>query len=292
MSSPFKERIDKADDDRLLIGRILDGSREDLETLIYRHQAWIYNIALKMVADPSDAEDITQEILIKIITKLSGYDPAKGAMRTWLYRIVTNHIINMKQRKYELDHLSFDDHAKAIERIADNAMHGQADNRVLIEEVKIKCWTGMLLCLDRRHRLVFILGDIFDVKDTVGSEILQISPLNYRRMLSRGRHRIYSFMTLKCGLLAAENPCHCGRKMEGFIKAGFADEDRIEFFNDDLKKIKEVIHQHQNDFNRLCSPETLQQFREHPFYEAPLAIQQWLKNTFAGESFGSLIAPD
>jgi len=292
MFSPFEERNTHSEDDRRLIGRILDGSRADLEKLVFRHQAWIYNIALKMVADPSDAEDITQEILIKVVTKLSGYDPQKGAFRTWLYRIVANHVINMKQRKNERNHMSFEDHARAIERIPDDAYHGQADNRVLVEEVKIKCWTAMLLCLDRRHRLVFILGEIFDVKDSTGSEILQVSPANYRKILSRGRNRIYNFMTQKCGLIQADNPCHCSRKMGGFIKAGFAEADRTIFYREDVRKVKDVIRSHQHEFDQLCSPATLQQFREHPFYEVPGSIQQWIKATFVSEGFRSLISPD
>jgi|GEM_PF-5067925 len=54
-----------------------------------------------MVLDPYDAEDVTQEILIKMITKLPAYDSGKAAFRTWLYRIVVNRVINMKKKKYE-----------------------------------------------------------------------------------------------------------------------------------------------------------------------------------------------
>jgi DNA-directed RNA polymerase specialized sigma24 family protein len=49
--------------DRELIDRIAHGNRDALETLIARHQGWIYNIVLRMVYFPQDAEDVTQEIL-------------------------------------------------------------------------------------------------------------------------------------------------------------------------------------------------------------------------------------
>jgi 3-methyladenine DNA glycosylase AlkD len=54
-----------------------------------------------MVMVPAEAEDVTQDVLVKVLTKLSRYDPGKGAFRTWLYRIVTNHVLNMRTRGYE-----------------------------------------------------------------------------------------------------------------------------------------------------------------------------------------------
>lgn len=57
--------------DQALVRRVQSGSKEALDLRIARHQRWIYNIALRMVRLPQDAEDATQEILIKVLTKLS-----------------------------------------------------------------------------------------------------------------------------------------------------------------------------------------------------------------------------
>ena len=78
MHNPFIEKIERKEDDLSLIHSSLEGNQEALERLVLRHQAWIYNIAFKMVMDHDDASDITQEILIKIITNLSSYDHQKG----------------------------------------------------------------------------------------------------------------------------------------------------------------------------------------------------------------------
>jgi len=88
-------------DDLDLIEEILGGSRRALETLVSRYRRWIYNVALRMTLDHQDAEDVSQEILIKLITKMATFRPEKGQFRTWLYRIVANHVLNMKTRKYE-----------------------------------------------------------------------------------------------------------------------------------------------------------------------------------------------
>ena len=51
-------------EDRALVARAQSGERDALEDLVRRHQAWIYNIAVRMLYDPQDAEDATQETLI------------------------------------------------------------------------------------------------------------------------------------------------------------------------------------------------------------------------------------
>src|SRR5687767_1084771 len=98
MQNPFLEVNDSDLTDEDLVKSAVTGNKKSLEQLIKKHQAWIYNIALKMVWYPADAEDVTQETLIKIITKLSTFR-GESSFRTWAYRIVANHVINMKKRR-------------------------------------------------------------------------------------------------------------------------------------------------------------------------------------------------
>ena len=88
------------DADADLVAAAQAGSRDALEQLVARHQSWIYNIVLRMTYEPQDAEDITQEILIKLVTKLSTFE-RRSRFRTWLYRLVVNHVLNMTRTKSE-----------------------------------------------------------------------------------------------------------------------------------------------------------------------------------------------
>ena len=54
-------------EDQSLVLRARSGDRQTLEDLVQRHQTWIYNIAIRMLHHPQDAEDATQEILIKVL---------------------------------------------------------------------------------------------------------------------------------------------------------------------------------------------------------------------------------
>ena len=96
-SNPFTDTT-AVDRDADLVAAAQAGNRDALEQLVARHQSWIYNIVVRMIYDPHDAEDITQEILIKLVTKLSTFE-GRSRFRTWLYRLVVNHVLNMKRTR-------------------------------------------------------------------------------------------------------------------------------------------------------------------------------------------------
>ncbi len=112
MHNPFAELVDESTDIEL-IERATHGSQSALEKLILRHQAWIYNIALRMVFLPQDAEEVTQEVLIKAITRLGTFRK-ESKFRTWLYRIAVNHVLNMRRRGGEVERQTFSSYADAI----------------------------------------------------------------------------------------------------------------------------------------------------------------------------------
>src|SRR6516162_5902630 len=100
MFNPFSEVANSGSADAELVQQAKNGDRSALEKLVLRHQAWIYNIAVRMVFQPQDAEEVTQEVLVKVITKLRTFR-GDGKFRTWLYRIAANHVLNMKRHRAE-----------------------------------------------------------------------------------------------------------------------------------------------------------------------------------------------
>jgi hypothetical protein len=95
-----------------------------------------------------------------------------------------------------------------------------ADIKLLVDEARIGCASGMLLCLDREQRIIYVLGEIFGVTDTVGADLLAISPDTFRQRLTRARRDLHNFMNDKCGLVNPSNPCRCARKTRGFMLRG------------------------------------------------------------------------
>ena len=107
----------------------------------------------------------------------------------------------------------------------------EAEQKLNVNEAKISCMNGMLLCLDRKQRLIFLLGELFEFPDTVEAEVMEISRENFRVRLHRAKKQLYTFMNGKCGLVNKKNPCRCARKTAGFIKAGCVDPKTLQFYN-------------------------------------------------------------
>ena len=252
-----------------LVRLVQSGDKEALEVLIVRHQRWIYNIALRMVFLPQDAEDATQEILIKLLTKLSTFR-SESQFRTWLYRLAVNHLLNMKRARAEAKAMTFDDYSRELDNTPDlPAPDSQRpDAQLLIEEAKIGCTSAMLLCLNREQRLVYVLGEIFGVTDRVGAELLDISRDSFRQKLARARRDLYNFMQGKCGLVKASNPCRCAKKTQGFIQLGHVDPQNLMFARERIVKVGEVAEKRSEHLDALYASYA-EIHRNHPFHESP-----------------------
>ena len=258
-------------DDQELIRHIKQGSREALDLLIARHQAWIYNIVLRMVYNPYDAEDATQEILIKLLTTLSTFE-GRSQFRTWLYRIVVNHVLNMKRTRSEAWEFTFEKYGNGLEKAPDldlpDPRSVPADVQLLVDEARIGCSSGMLLCLDREQRLVYILGEIFGVTDVVGAELLDVSRDNFRQKLSRARRDLHSFMHDRCGLVNQSNPCRCAKKTRAFMYVGYVDPKNLLFAKGHVTRVREVAAKVSEDVEALDEAYG-EIHRDHPFHSPP-----------------------
>lgn len=267
---PFHDAATTDAEDRALVARTRAGERDALEELVRRHQPWIYNIAVRMLYHPQDAEDATQEILIKALTALASFE-GRSAFRTWLYRIAVNHVLNTRRGRLEPE-LTLSCYGHGLDVMPDlelpDEREAPADVRLLVEEARIGCTAGMLLCLDRGQRLVYILAEILDVTDAVGAELLEISRENFRQRLARARHDLHSFMNDKCGLVNTANPCRCAKKTRAFIQAGYVDPANLLFARDRIQQVRDVVPTTDAAL-RTLDGRCADVYRAHPFHEAP-----------------------
>jgi RNA polymerase sigma factor (sigma-70 family) len=272
MLNIFSEQYLSDARDSELVASAQQGDRSAMEELILRHQAWIFNVAWRMVGSPHDAEDVTQEILIKMITRLSTFQ-GKSSFRTWLYRIVANHVITMKKRQRERICSSFERHRNINEYLSEadvpDPRDVPGDVNLLVEETKMSCMMGMLLCLDRTQRLIFILGAVLGASSGVGGEILEISPESFRQQLSRTRKHLANFMNEKCGLMRQGDSCSCARKTRALMKAGYVDPHNLQFHRHHVEKVKALAAKHADRIDDALDLRAQDLFQDHPFLEPP-----------------------
>lgn len=138
---------------------------------------------------------------------------------------------------------------------------------LLVEEAKISCTMGMLLCLDRRQRLVFTLGEVLGASDTVGGEVLELTPDNFRQCLARARRDLYRFMNDQCGLVNKDNPCRCPKKTRGFVEHGHVDPRRLLFASRHVERVRSVAAETFRKVEGLVEGQYADIYREHPFLE-------------------------
>jgi RNA polymerase sigma factor (sigma-70 family) len=197
----------------------LGGDREAIEQLVRTLQGDVYGLAIRMLWNREDAEDATQEILVRAVTRLSQFD-FRSSLKTWVYRIAVNYILDVKKSPVERMQLNFERFAEDL--VDGLSADGPADSErsLLIEEVKIGCTLGMLQCLDRPHRLAYVLGEILDLSGPECAEALGISPEVFRKRLQHARTAIETFTRAYCGLASDTAVCACNRRVPAALRLG------------------------------------------------------------------------
>ena len=166
--NPFSETYDLKEE-MMIVQEAQEGSQRALEKLVKLHQRFIYNIALKLVRNTEDAADLSQEAIIKMITKLNQFK-GKSSFRTWLYKIVVNHFIQSKKRKPELEVRSFEEYGDFLDTAYSTEEMSAEEHKNHQDEITFirnNCMTSMLLCLDRQRRIIFILLAIFKILSVI-----------------------------------------------------------------------------------------------------------------------------
>lgn len=268
MFNPFAETTNPDPPDEELVRQATAGDRAALERLIRRHQGWAYNIAVRMVWRTDRAEDATQEILIKIVTHLGSFE-GRSRFRTWAYRIAVNHLLNVQKSDMERQGVTFTDLGREMDGLPDLDLPDPktvpVELKLLVEEAKVGCTTAMLMCLDRRQRLAFILGEVFGASDRIGAEVMEVSPDNFRQLLARARRDLYSFMNDKCGLVNPANPCRCAKKTQAFIDKGYLDPARLQFTAERAGHVREIAPSRLEELQALSERQHAEVFRNHGF---------------------------
>lgn len=209
------------------------GRRAALETLIEEASGPIFNLAMRMLANREDAEDATQEILIKIITHLGDVRDIELA-GAWAFRVATRHLAQTARlSRVEKMRFGFKEFAADLAQDQLDPAHLEltdAEHELALKEVKVGCTLAMLTCLSRPLRLAYILGDIFEMTDTEACDVLEVAAGTYRQRLRRARTVISNFMQAHCGIHSASASCRCKKRIApavrlGRISRGMADLD-------------------------------------------------------------------
>ncbi len=208
--------------------RALAGDRNAVAAVVRALQRDVYGLALRMLWHREDAEEATQEILIRVVTRLSQFD-FRSRLKTWVFRVATNYLLDVKKSPVERLGLSFARFGEDLRDGLSSEGPAEGERSVLTEEVKIGCTLAMLQCLDREHRLAYVLGEILELPATEAAPALEIQPAAFRKRLQRAREGIEGFTRAYCGLVLDAAACRCNRRVPAAVRLGRARPDALAF---------------------------------------------------------------
>jgi RNA polymerase sigma-70 factor (ECF subfamily) len=91
--------------DAMLVTQCLEGNTRAFESIVDKYHKIIFNVALRMVNDHKDAEDITQSVFVKAYENLRSYNPSHKFF-SWIYRMAINETLNFTKQKKRLEELN------------------------------------------------------------------------------------------------------------------------------------------------------------------------------------------
>jgi RNA polymerase sigma-70 factor (ECF subfamily) len=180
-----------ANTDTFSLEALRAGDRAEFAHMVEAYSSQIYRLALKMLNNPQDAEDILQETFIKAFRGLKGFD-GRSSLSTWLYRIATNEAL-MHLRKKRPDTISIDEPLETEE--------GEQEPRQIVdwcclpEEELMTAESRAYLdkaidALPQSLKVVFLLRDIEGLTTQEVIEVLNLSETAVKTRLSRARLRL------------------------------------------------------------------------------------------------------
>jgi RNA polymerase sigma-70 factor (ECF subfamily) len=167
------------------------GDRAEFARLVEAYYEMIYRLAIKMLNNPQDAEDILQETFIKAYRNLKNFD-GRSNLSTWLYRIATNEAL-MFLRKRKPDSVSIDetiDTGEGEHRPVHIVDWGNLPEEELMSEEAQTYLDQAVDKLPPSLRVVFVLRDIQGLSTRETGEVLDLSEVAVKTRLSRARLRL------------------------------------------------------------------------------------------------------
>jgi len=181
-----------ASEDLDLVRALQEGSEGAYEVLLSRFQQQVYNLALRLLNDPSDAADVVQEVFLKVFRNV-GHFRCQSSLKTWIYRITVNEAHNQRRwffrhRQREVGLEDEPEEARSRVQVLPDAAQSPFDyvsdreRQSMIEDALAK--------INPTFREVVVLRDITDLSYEEIAEILQLSLGTVKSRILRGREAL------------------------------------------------------------------------------------------------------
>ncbi len=180
------------------------GDLDAFEALTSRHEQRVYALAMRMLRQEHDAEDVTQQTFLSVLENLGGFR-GEASFSTWVLRIASHAALKIIRKRKGLNTVSLEETTEQSEN-SDSIPHPEfiADWRQspehLVERNEVRrLLDDALTRLDDKHRLVFLLRDVEGLSIQETAEALDLSEANVKVRLLRARLQLREELTRVLG---------------------------------------------------------------------------------------------
>jgi RNA polymerase sigma factor (sigma-70 family) len=191
-----------------LVQRAVAGEKAAMEEIMRSLERPFYNLALRMLLSPVEAEDAAQECLLRVATRLAQFEGG-ARFSTWAWKVAVNRIVELKRKP----RFTFEQFAADLADGREPEAPERTEDAFLLGELKVGCSRALLHCLEADDRIAFILGEIMEFEGPEAGEILDVPAATFRKRLSRARERLREALDANCGVINPAAPCRCHRRL-------------------------------------------------------------------------------
>jgi RNA polymerase sigma-70 factor (ECF subfamily) len=173
---------DQTRDDDQLMAAVAAGDRRAFDRLVDRHLDRVHAVAVRVVDSPAEAEDVAQEVFLRLWRGAGRYRPGRARFTTWLYRVTINQAVNHRNRVMRSD--------RPLDDAGDPADPAQgADNR-LAAAADAEALARAVAALPDNQRLAVALTYTVGLPNAEAAAAMRISVKAFEALLVRARRRL------------------------------------------------------------------------------------------------------
>ncbi len=173
--------------DHELARKAAEGDAAAFEELYHRHFRRVYSLCLRMLGNPTEAEDMTQEVFTHLYNKIGGFR-GESAFTTWLHRLTVNQVLmHFRRRKSRPEEITEEGETPAqIVQGTENPMKMPIIDRIALENAIAQLPPG--------YRTVFVLHDVEGHEHEEVGRIMGISEGTSKSQLHKARLKLRSLI--------------------------------------------------------------------------------------------------
>lgn len=189
--------------DEHLIGQAAGGDFAAFQELVSRFQQRVFRVALRIVGQRQDAEDVTQQTFLSLIEHIDSFR-GESSVATWILRIATNHALKLLRKRRGLPTVSLngptDDDSYSSLPHPDFIARWSATPETLVQQAEVREQIESALnSLDDKYRVVFVLRDIEGLSVRETAEALDLTEGTVKVRLLRARLMLRERLTREFG---------------------------------------------------------------------------------------------